>query len=135
MEGAMSEYQTDADPMDALRTHLEAIRTESARRDPKSRGVAGLEARERLVHRLEPLPERLAALKSRVTGKLEELGGTLRPPRESESAADSHCQALVDIACAAYQLGDEAKEDADAKFWYGFAEAIVDQYADECTNR
>ena len=131
----MGGYQTDADPMDALRTHLEAIRTESARRDPKARGVAGLEARERLAHRLEPLPERLAALKSRVTAKLEELGGTLRPPTEPQSAADSSCEALLDIACAAYQIGDDSTDPDDAAFWYGFGEAIVDQYLDECGSR
>jgi hypothetical protein len=132
MEAAMGEHQTDADPMDALRTHLEAIRTESARRDPKVRGVAGLAARERLVRRLEPLPERLAALNSRVTAKLEELGGTLKPPTEVESAANSHCQLLVDIVCAAFQIGDESKNRDDAEFWYGFGEAIADQYLDEC---
>jgi hypothetical protein len=130
MEAAMGEHQTDAEPMDAIRTHLQAIRTESARRDPQARGVAGLQARERLVHRLEPLPERLAALNARVSAKLEELGGTLRPPRRPQSADDSNCQVLADIACAAYQLSDEAKEEADVIFWYEFAEAIVDQYAD-----
>ena len=128
----MGEYQTDADPMEALRAHLQAIRSESARRDPEVRGVAGLAARERLVRRLEPLPERLSALNSRVTAKLEELGGAFRPQREPQAAADSHCAALIDIVCAAYQLGDDAKSDDDALFWYGFAEAIADQYANEC---
>jgi hypothetical protein len=98
----MGQYQTDADPMETIRAHLEAIRTESARRDPKVRGVAGLAARERLVRRLEPLPERLAALNSRVTAKLEELGGTFRPSTEPQSADDSSCQALLDLVCAAY---------------------------------
>ena len=130
----MGEYQTDADPMDALRGHLEAIRTESARRDPEVRGVAGLQARERLVHRLEPLPERMAALNSRVTAKLEELGGTLRPVRERQPAADSDCDVLLDIACAAYQIGDDSTDRDDQAFWYGFGEAIVDQYVD-CINR
>jgi hypothetical protein len=134
MEAAMGEYQTDADPMDALRAHLEAIRTESARRDPKVRGVAGLKARERLVHRLEPMPERIAALNSRVTAKLEELGGTLRPAREPQSAADSSCDVLLDIACAAYQIGDDSTDRDDMAFWYGFGESLVDQYVD-CINR
>lgn len=132
MEAAMGKYQTDADPMDAVRAHLEAIRTESARRDPKVRGVDSLAARERLVRRLEPLPDRLAALNSRVTAKLKELGGTLRPPSEPQSAADSSCAVLADIIVAALEIGDDSKNRDDAVFWYGFAEAIADQYLDEC---
>jgi hypothetical protein len=61
MEAAMGEYQADAGPMDALGTHLKAIRTESARIDPKARRAAVLET----------LPERTAALTSRVAAKLE----------------------------------------------------------------
>jgi len=130
----MGEYKTDADPMDALRAHLEAIRTESARRDPKVRGVAGLKARERLAHRLEPLPEPIAALNSRVTAKLEELGGALGSRGEAQSAADSSCEVLLDIACAAYQIGDESTNRADMAFWYSFGESLVAQYSD-CIHR
>jgi hypothetical protein len=132
MEVAMGEYQTDADPMDALRAHLEAIRAESARRDPKTRSVAGLiEAREQLAHRLEPFPERIAALSSRVTAKLEEMGGTLQSPREPESADDSSCAVYLDLACAAYQIGDDSTNFDDAAFCYSFGESAVDQYS-EC---
>ena len=68
----MGEYQADAGPMDALRTQLKAIRTESARIDPKARRAAVLET----------LPERMAALTSRVAAKVE--------ARESQSADDSN---------------------------------------------
>ena len=127
----MGEYETDADPMEALRTHLQAIRTASARRDHGARGVAGLEARERLARRLEPLPERMAALNARVTARLEELGGKVR--REPQAAADSDpCEGLLDIACAAYQLGDDSTNDGDMTFWYWFGDSIVDQYTHQC---
>jgi hypothetical protein len=125
----MGVYQTDAGPIDAIRTHLKAIRTESARRDPKERGVALLPARERLGRRLEPLPERLAALTSRVTATIEERGGTLR----LSSDVDPHCSVLLDIACAAYQWGEDSTDREDQAYWYWFAEAIVDQATRECT--
>ncbi|HEY2600986.1 MAG TPA: hypothetical protein VGI67_05475 [Thermoleophilaceae bacterium] len=127
----MAEYETDGDPMDALRAHLQAIRTASARRDHEVRGVAGLEARERLAHRLEPLTERTAALSSRVTARLEELGGKVR--REPQAAADSDpCEALLDVACAAYGLGDDSTDRGDMAFWYSFGDSILDQYTNEC---
>jgi hypothetical protein len=125
----MGEYQTDAGSMDALRTHLKAIRTESARRDPKSRDMGGLAARERLRRRLEPLPERLAALDSRVTAKLEELGGTPRPLKESQPAIDESCLALSDIAEACFEIGDDSTNRDDAEFWYSFGGSVAQQFA------
>jgi hypothetical protein len=131
----MSEYQTDSGPMDAIRTHLKAIRTESARMDPKEReerGVAGLAARERLARRLEPLPEPMATLHSRVTARIEELGGTLRPPREPQSDLASQCSGLYDIALASYQIAEESATRDDAEFWLSFGDSIAEQYGREC---
>jgi len=113
--------------MDAIRTHLTAIRTESARMDPKERGVAGFAARERLVHRLEPLPERMAALNSRVTAKLEEVGGTFRQP-----AAGTPCAGLVDLALAAQEIADQTEDRDSALWWYDFSNHLLDQYDNEC---
>lgn len=129
----MGEYETDGDPIEAVRAHLQAIRTASASRDHEARGVGGLEARERLAHRLEPSPEH-AALNTRVTARLEELGGKVR--REPQEAADSDpCEALLDIACAAYGLGDDATSRDDMAFWYSFGDSILDQYTNECLTR
>jgi hypothetical protein len=113
MEVAMGEYQTDAGPMDALRTHLKAVRTASARIDPTARRVAVLER----------LPERIAALTSRVSSKLE--------ARESQSADDSTCAVLVDIAVAAYEIAADSTDPDEVAFWEGFGESVLDQ-ADEC---
>ena len=109
----MGEYRADAGPMDALRTHLKAIRTESACIDPKARRAA----------LLETLPERMAALTSRVAAKLE--------TRESQSADDSTCAVLVDIAVAAAEIAQESTDPDDIAFWEGFSESVLDQ-ADEC---
>jgi hypothetical protein len=128
----MGEYQTDAGPMDAIRTHLKAIRVESARLDPKERGVDSLAARERLTRRLGPLPEHMAALNSRVTAKIEELGGTFRPSREPQSDLDSHCAGLHDIAVAAYQIGYDSADPDDKAFWLWFGDSIIDQWGREC---
>ena len=72
----MGEYETDSGPMDALRTHLKAARTEAARIEPKPLGVAIRDVREQLAQRPmllpEPLPERTAALQSQVTARFEE---------------------------------------------------------------
>jgi hypothetical protein len=77
------------------------------------------------------LPERIAALSSRVTAKLGELGGTLRPSREPQSDAGSNCEVLLDIACACYQIGDDSTDRSDMEFWYGFGESVTYQYI-EC---
>jgi hypothetical protein len=130
----MGEYQADAGPMDALRAHLRAIRTEAARIEPGALRVAVLDARERLARRPEalpePLPERIAALHSRVTAKLEELEGALKPPREPQSAADSSCNGFVAIADAAYELADESTDFEEARFWYQLYLSALDSYAD-----
>jgi hypothetical protein len=129
----MGEYQTDAGPMDALRTQLKAVRTESARRDPTELGVAVLAARERLVHRLEPLPERIAAINSRVTAKIEELGGTLRPSREPQSDAGSNCETYMYLAEAVYGIGHDSTDRGEMAFWYSWGDALLEQY-DDCIN-
>jgi hypothetical protein len=129
----MGEYQTDAGPMDAIRTHLKAIRTESARRDPKERGADSLAAaRERLARRLGPLPQHMAALSSRVTAKLEGLGETLRPSKDAESDLDGHCGPLMAIAIAAYEIGEDSTDFDDQVFWHWFGDSIADQYIEEC---
>jgi hypothetical protein len=79
------------------------------------------------VQRLGPLPERFATLNSpRVTAKLED--------REPQSADDRSCEALVDIACAAYQIGDDSTAPDDQACWYWFADSVADQAA-ECLKR
>lgn len=79
------------------------------------------------MQRLEPLPERFATLNSpRVTAKLED--------REPQSADDRYCEALVDIACAAYQIGDDSTDPDDQAFWCWFADSVAEQAA-ECLER
>jgi hypothetical protein len=127
MEAAMGEHQTDAGPMDAVRMHLEAIRTEAARIEPKVLLVAVLNARERLAHRPEPLPERIAARDSRITAKLKELEA-----RELKSAADSLCNVHLTIDEAAYDLANEHTDFDDVLlFWHDLAESAVSAYI-EC---
>jgi hypothetical protein len=126
MEAAMGEHQTDAGPMGALRMHLEAIRTEAARIEPKALLVAVLDARERLAHRREPLPERIAAQDLRITAKLKELEA-----REPQPAADSPCNVHLAIAEAAYELADETNLLDELEFWHDLADSAVTSYI-EC---
>jgi hypothetical protein len=79
MEVAMGDYEADAGSGDALRAHVEAIRTESARIGTQALRAAALDARKRLAQRPEPLPERIAALDSQVAARLNERGEPLEP--------------------------------------------------------
>jgi hypothetical protein len=126
MEAAMGEHQTDAGPMDAVRMHLEAIRTEAARIEPKAVLVAVLDARERLAHRPEPLPERIAAQDSRISAKLKELEA-----REPQSAADSPCNVHLAIAEAAYGIADDATLLKESEFFYHLGNSAISAYL-EC---
>jgi hypothetical protein len=130
MEAAIGEYETDAGTMGALRAHVEAIRTESARIGTKALRAAALDARKRLAQRPEPSPERIAALDSRVAARLNELGETLRPPTEPQSAGDSSCDVLWGLAAASFGLADEATIFSDiddyTQLGYLFLETALD---------
>jgi hypothetical protein len=126
MEAAMGEHQTDAGPMDAVRMHLEAIRTEAARIEPKALLLAVLDARERLAHRREPLPERIATQDLRITARLKELEA-----REAKSAADSSCNVHLTIAQAAYELANETTLFDELEFWHDLGNSAVTAYI-EC---
>lgn len=108
MEAAMGEHETDGGPMDVLRAHVQAIRTESARIGTEARRAAALDARERLAHRSEPLSDRIAALDSQVAAKLNKRGETPRPPREPQPAGDSSCDILWKLAATSFELADDA---------------------------
>jgi hypothetical protein len=124
----MGEYESDSGPRDALRTQLKAIRTEAARIEPKPLRVAIRDAREQLAHRPqslpEPLPERMAALQSQVTARLEE------PLKESESSPFGECGGYVALADAFYDLAHDTTDFEDAHLWYQLYLSALDGYAD-----
>jgi hypothetical protein len=94
--------------------------------NPKALLVAVLDARERLAHRREPLPERIAAQDLRITAKLKELEA-----REPQPAADSPCNVHLAIAEAAYELADETNLFDELEFWHDLADSAVTSYI-EC---
>jgi hypothetical protein len=101
----MSENQTGAGQLDAVRMHLEAIRTEAARIDPAVLRTAVLDARERLAHRPEPL----------------------RPARGVPGSDDAGCEGLGAVAAAAYDLSETAGD-----FWEQLGDSASESYA-RCT--
>jgi hypothetical protein len=106
----MGENQTDAGQLDALRMHLEAIRTESARIDPTVLRTAVLDARERLAHRPEPSPD---------------------SPREPRADAVSPCQGLLAVASAAYDIAEGERDGQTALFWQSLGDGAYQSYL-EC---
>jgi hypothetical protein len=130
----MGEYKTDSGPIDTLRKHLEAMRTESAHIEPKTLRAAVLDARERLAHRPRslptPLPERIAALQSEVMTRLDEMERTLKPPREQQSADSSACMGYLAVAYAFYDICLEATDLDDQSFWYTLHIAALHGFED-----
>lgn len=115
----MGEYKPDVGLLDALRAHVEAIRTEAARVGTGALRAAALDARERLAHRPEPLPERIAALDLQVAAKLKELEETLRGPTEPRPAGDSACDMAWAIAVGCFRMAEEASDTETSDFYLG----------------
>lgn len=124
----MGAYESDSGPAAALRMHLRAARTEAARIDSKALGVAIRDAREQLAHPPEslpePLPERIAALESRVAARFEE------PLGESDSPTFGECGVYVELADAFYDLARDATDFEEASLWHQLYLSSLDGYAD-----
>ncbi|HJY25954.1 MAG TPA: hypothetical protein VJ649_09825 [Actinomycetes bacterium] len=124
---AMGAYESDSGPTAALRMHLSAARTEAARIDPKAIGIAIRDAREQLANRPEslpePLPERIAALQSRVAARFE------KPLGESDSPF-GECGVYVELADAFYDLAHDATDFEEGSLWYQLYLSSLDGYAD-----
>ena len=124
------EYEAGAGPMHALRSHVEAIRTESGRIGTKALRATALGARERLSSRPEPVPARIAALDTQIVAKLNALGDRLEPTTDSRPAGDSSCDVLWALAAASFELADETtlfdEIDTYTELGYLFLDSALD---------
>jgi hypothetical protein len=99
MEAAMGESQTASDPMEAIREHLKAIQTESARLDLETVKTAALAAQERLKQRPpDPLP--------------------------SNAPTFENCMTLYALADASYDIAAESTGHT-AKFFVALGDSVV----------